>query len=1520
MKTKQFAGAMPALFPTWMIWLLVLAACLGGQAAAQNQFMITTSPGAGGGIYPVGPIQAPAGTRPTFFIIPNQDFSIQDVMVGGVSVGNDSQVQLPPLSANVTIAATFIKSPAVTATAAGPGTISPSGKGAVGYGGSRKFDMEAAPGNMLSALTVNNVAVALPTPRPSKFSHTVTNIIATTTVKATFALDSTKVILTSTAGAGGSISPLGKVEALKGSSRTYTITPNTGFYILDVKVDGKSVGRPTSHTLSNIQKAQTIAATFAKNPVVTVKQAAGGTISPAGPVNVPFNGSVFFSFSAASGYAVDKILINGKAEDGATGKTIFSIQKNTTVSAIFKVQPNQIPVTSTAGAGGSISPLGKVLVAQGGSRTFFITPAAGYRIADVKVNGVSKGAVSSTQVTDVQKPVTVAATFVKNPVISAKQAEGGTITPSGDVSVSLGGSQSFTITPAMGYEIKNLIIDGKPQPTAGSHTFTNVTKNGSISAVFALSANYVTVTANTGKGGRITPAGKSAAAKGSSPVFTLFPDANYRALSVKMGTQSLPITNDTVTIPNIQANAVLTAAFTKLPTITVKQAPGGTVGPAGVKVLAMGGSQKFNINPLNGYKIDSLLVDGKPVAAADSYEFTNVTTNRTLSAKFSLATYVVTSSSPPAGSITPVGATNVLSGKDQSFKVTPPAGFKAGIRVDGILKAQKPDGGELVYVLKNVRKNTLVEAVFAPIGVQFAGTLAITPVGLGQTIHVANKSPAVFNLLTNGTLGVAGVFYHNITAVNWGRATQGASENNWSASVPMVPGDNQIWFAAVGNDGAVAWYPTMVTYYPQSDFTTPLTPYVSNQPISTLAKNTSTNVIWRLGLLNPAGAVVTLYQVGENDELTQAVVMRDDGLSPDDINGDGIFSGSTSITTTSSGYLYYRAGVQKPGAATYYSETKELWVPEPLSDAQVNLAGEKADGAAQTYEEEIGNGKTPQEAAQIVVDLLKQDPDIGEAGATEEGGVWWITKDGILGLHHPELPGQKGGDNGGGAPPLRGPAPVILTEDQARNPPQNPFYSTADLATLFGSDSGEISVRLDGSVAPAPTTDGVNRIKSDRAIIISPFINNPNGGNFGNNDDYYKPWPTIQAHKTCGLYAAREVVNNGSVNVTLDDFKNLSNYGYIHISTHGDNYYNGLLSSWSDVWGPSDFLYGSLSVVGLNSGIQLFKDVNGKYVKGAYENDLNLKRLAIGKSGKLYMMPKFFQDYLTPLPNSVVVLSACRSGFNGSLMNVFLSKGAGTVVGYTDYVSTSYAQNTLQELVDRMYEDKTVLQALQSAVAAHGTNDNDSDPAYLVYMGATDLKFPSSELANGGFEDGVVEPWQRTGDGRVITGLGIERPKEGKFMGIISTGLGFTTSAGSIQQRFCVPDAGGTLSFRWNFYSEEWLEYVGSQFQDAFSVSVAVVDPTTGATGPFTTLFNKTIDGLAGQVIPADVKFDRVNPPAGDTVTVYRTTWRIDTLNLNAYSGKTLILRFGATDVGDSIYDSAILLDEIKLIPGVTPP
>ncbi len=69
--------------------------------------------------------------------------------------------------------------------------------------------------------------------------------------------------ISASAGTGGSISPSGSQSVAKGGSKAFTITPDNGYRLADVKVDGVSVGAVSSYTFSNITSAHTISAEFA---------------------------------------------------------------------------------------------------------------------------------------------------------------------------------------------------------------------------------------------------------------------------------------------------------------------------------------------------------------------------------------------------------------------------------------------------------------------------------------------------------------------------------------------------------------------------------------------------------------------------------------------------------------------------------------------------------------------------------------------------------------------------------------------------------------------------------------------------------------------------------------------------------------------------------------------------------------------------------------------------------------------------------------------------------------------------------------------------------------------------------------------------------------------------------------------------------------------------------------------------------------------------------------------------------
>src|SRR5439155_12373445 len=112
-----------------------------------------------------------------------------------------------------------------------------------------------------------------------------------------------------------------------------------------------------------------------------------------------------------------------------------------TIAASFAIDTYSI--AASAGANGSISPAGSVSVDCGSSQTFTIAPAACHHIADVLVDGVSVGAVSSYTFSNVTAAHTIAASFaIDTYSIAASAGAHGTISPSDAVGVHCGSDQT----------------------------------------------------------------------------------------------------------------------------------------------------------------------------------------------------------------------------------------------------------------------------------------------------------------------------------------------------------------------------------------------------------------------------------------------------------------------------------------------------------------------------------------------------------------------------------------------------------------------------------------------------------------------------------------------------------------------------------------------------------------------------------------------------------------------------------------------------------------------------------------------------------------------------------------------------------------------------------------------------------------------------------------------------------------------------------------------------------------------
>ena len=160
------------------------------------------------------------------------------------------------------------------------------------------------------------------------------------------------------------------------------------------------------------------------------------------------------------------------------------------ISANFTTDSAQVityTITASAGDNGTISPSGTISIPQGGSQTFTISPDNGYHIQNVLVDNVSQGNTSSYTFSNVQGNHVISVSFSAQEItytITASAGDNGTISPSGVISVSQGGSQTFTISPDNGYHIQDVLVDNVSQGDTSSYTFSNVQENHAISVSF----------------------------------------------------------------------------------------------------------------------------------------------------------------------------------------------------------------------------------------------------------------------------------------------------------------------------------------------------------------------------------------------------------------------------------------------------------------------------------------------------------------------------------------------------------------------------------------------------------------------------------------------------------------------------------------------------------------------------------------------------------------------------------------------------------------------------------------------------------------------------------------------------------------------------------------------------------------------------------------------------------------------------------------------------------------------------
>ena len=196
-----------------------------------------------------------------------------------------------------------------------------------------------APATVLTVGT--NTYKATFTPVDTTNYKTITDIDIEVNVKNTFD------VITSVPGGNGTITP-SKIDVIEGSKVKITFTPNTGYMVDKVLVNGIEKTATGNEIEITVDEEKTVEVSYKKIPfTITVEEVTGATVDPDGTVTVSYGDNKDFTITANTGYKLVKVLVNDveKTLDGNTLKL-----KNITSNMKIKVVVEKIEYKVIEGA------------------------------------------------------------------------------------------------------------------------------------------------------------------------------------------------------------------------------------------------------------------------------------------------------------------------------------------------------------------------------------------------------------------------------------------------------------------------------------------------------------------------------------------------------------------------------------------------------------------------------------------------------------------------------------------------------------------------------------------------------------------------------------------------------------------------------------------------------------------------------------------------------------------------------------------------------------------------------------------------------------------------------------------------------------------------------------------------------------------------------------------------------------------------------------------------------------------
>ncbi len=505
--------------------------------------------------------------------------------------------------------------------------------------------------------------------------------------------------ITATAGTNGSIAPSGAVTVNEGSNQIFSIMPDFGYHVLDVLVDGSSVGAVTSYTFTNVAADHTIDASFEVGAlathIITATAGTNGSIAPSGAVTVNEGSNQIFSIMPDFGYHVLDVLVDGSSVGAVTSYTFTNVAADHTIDVSFEVGGTEVGYwLFDEGSGTTASDASGF----GNDGTLNGTPVWTTGISGSALDfsgGADRVFVPDSSSLDISDQITIAA-WIKPRKTGTQYVV-----------------KKARINVTDGYELSL---------SAGGRVFVRFNQDGSGNTYRLDSLSYYPTDGNTWMHVAATYDGQdikvyvNGVLETTLSVQGLVIANNSNDLSIGAQDDGLnPFDGvvDQVHIYNSALSASEIQNLVNIPTHTITATAGtnGSIAPSGAVTVNEGSNQIFSIMPDFGYHVLDVLVDGSSVGAVTSYTFTNVAADHTIDASFevgALATHIITATAGTNGSIAPSGAVTVNEGSNQIFSIMPDFGYHVlDVLVDG-----SSVGAVTSYTFTNVAADHTIDVSF----------------------------------------------------------------------------------------------------------------------------------------------------------------------------------------------------------------------------------------------------------------------------------------------------------------------------------------------------------------------------------------------------------------------------------------------------------------------------------------------------------------------------------------------------------------------------------------------------------------------------------------------------------------------------------------------------------------------------------------------------------------------------------------------------------------------------------------